>query len=77
VREAVAAKLIVQRRPRYVEAWEAYLECFIHGREEIHFPQFTSADVEAWFDGRREAPASRATGLARLSTLFSFAVRRG
>ena len=74
--ELQAAKLAANLRPRYVASLRQYLNQFARGREQTALRQFTTAEVEAWLN-RYPGAYARQTWLNRLSTLFSFALRRG
>ncbi len=63
------------RRPAYVANLRHFLLPFAVGRN-VPISSITVADVEAWI-GQSENRWSRSTRLSRLSTLFSFALRRG
>ena len=65
------------RRPLYIRSLRQYLALFAKGRDDIPIHSITVHDVDAWFAARREAPATMASNLGRLSALFSFSVRRG
>jgi len=75
-RELIAAKTAANRRPRYVTSLRYYLAQFSKGRENLPLENFTPAEIEAWLN-RYPGAYARQTWLNRLSTLFSFAVRRG
>lgn len=74
--ELLAAKRAANRAPEYVRSLGFYLNQFAKGREERLLSEFTVADVEQW-SNRYASHYSRQTWFNRLSTLFSFAVRRG
>ena len=76
ITELIAAKTAANRRPRYVRSLQYYLRQFAHGREETALAAVATADVEAWL-ARYPCAYSRQGWLNRLSTLFSWAVRRG
>lgn len=77
VQELLECKLKSQRRPRYIVSLRQYLAQFIRGREHVSISAITTADIEQWFEDRREASSSRASNLGRLSALFALAYRRG
>jgi integrase len=53
-----------------------YLHSFAAGRQQLSIDKITVADIEGWFDGRGEAPATRCSNLGRLGALFDLAWRR-
>ena len=71
----VAAKTSGNRRPVYVKNLKYYLDRFALGRESVPLAGVTSADIEKWLE-QFPVAGSRQTWLTRISTLFSFAVRR-
>jgi len=72
----LAAKKTANLRSNYVDSLKFYNTKFAKGREQTPLNQFTFKDVEAWLAQFENANA-RQTWLNRISTLFSFAVRRG
>jgi integrase len=76
IEELIAAKAAANRRERYTKSLRYYLEQFAAGREQAPLASFTFADVESWMQ-KFPSAWTRQTWLNRLSTLFSFAVRRG
>ena len=62
---------------KYLEQLKVYLRLFCLDREEIEISEVDHLMVEQWLESRKEAPATRQTGINRLSSLFSFCVRRG
>lgn len=72
----IEAKRTANRTARYVKSLGYYLRQFAAGREERALADFTAEDVDAWLS-RYPSHYTRQTWLNRLSTLFSFAVRRG
>lgn len=72
----IAAKRAANRRENYLKSLRLYLEQFSRGRENQPLSVFSTADVEDWMN-RYPGANARQTWLNRLSTLFSFAVRRG
>lgn len=77
IAECVVAKRSANRRPRYVEGLETYLQAFARGRESMPVHEIATADVETWFVARGERNGTLASNLGRLSALFSLCVRRG
>jgi len=76
INELIAAKNSANRRERYTKSLRAYLEQFAKGREQTPLSDFSTAHVETWMH-QFDSAWTRQTWLNRLSTLFSFAVRRG
>ena len=76
ITELIAAKNSANRRVRYTKSLLAYLTQFARGREQSALSGFTTGDVETWM-AQFSSAWTRQTWLNRLSTLFSFAVRRG
>jgi integrase len=76
VLELLAAKKTANRRAVYIKSLKHYLNRFAAGREESAIENFTAADVEVWLS-QFPGDYSRHTWLNRISTLFSFAIRRG
>lgn len=73
--ELLKSKTNANRRSRYIDSLEAYLRQFIKGREKRPLCDFVVQDIENWLSNYKN-PHSRQTWLNRLSTMFSFAVRR-
>lgn len=74
--ESLQAKRTAGRRDRYIGGLGVILTAFAKGREAKKVSSVTTADIEAWVPERYKVSWSRATVLNRLSTLFSFCVRR-
>lgn len=77
IEQLLAAKLSANCRPSYVTSLRQYLGLFARGREQRAVNTFTTAEIEAWFSHRKEAPGGQRSNLGRLSALFSFCHRRG
>lgn len=60
------------RRANYVASLHGYLDRFARGREALPLRSIGREEIREWLDGFRGH--ARATQLARLSTLFSWAV---
>jgi hypothetical protein len=75
IEELLTAKRAAGRSDRYIESLRSILSQFASGRESLRMSGLGVADVERWLEGKN--PAGRSTFKSRLSTLFSFAVRRG
>ena len=76
IEDLLSAKRNANRRERYITSLGYYLRQFAKGREQTPLLDFSPADVESWML-RYSGAYARQTWLNRLSTLFSFAVRRG
>jgi integrase len=77
VAEVVESKRSASRRPKYVEELRSCLARFARGRETMDCAAMTPAMIEEWVNGLGVGAYSRKTQFGRLSTLFSFAKRRG
>lgn len=75
--ELLVAKRSTNKRESYIESLEQYLSQFARGRESMPVDRITVADVEKWFDGRKEAQTTRASNMGRLASLLSLCLRRG
>jgi len=76
IAELIAAKRAGNRREVYLKSLSHYLTRFARNRELVPVADVTTEDIEAWLI-QFPLPYSRQTWLNRISTLFSFAVRRG
>ena len=65
------------RRSVYVRHLRSYLARFARGREEIQLRSIGTREVQEWIDGLGTNLHSKANGANRISTLFSWAIRRG
>ena len=74
IAELIASKTRSNRRAVYLKSLQYYLERFAAKHADL--PSVTSDDVENWL-AQSKSDYSRQTWLNRISTLFSFAVRRG
>lgn len=77
ISECIDAKRFANLRPVYVLELERYL-----GKFRLHFGNRAIAslrpqEIEAWLNRPEWAAGTRATGINRLSALFSFALRKG
>jgi len=77
IAELLRAKVAARRRPAYIRSLRQYLAIFARGREDLPLSAVTVSHLDTWFASRREAPASQASNVGRLSALFEFGVRRG
>ena len=77
IADLLRAKEAARRRPAYIRSLRQYLVMFSRGRQDVPVSSLTVDDLDAWFASRREAPASQASNVGRLSALFQFGVRRG
>lgn len=74
--ELELAKKFANRRDEYIKSLIQYLKQFSRGREHLSISDFNSGTIEHWFASRNEASTTRASNIGRLSSLFSYAVRR-
>lgn len=72
----LAAKLAANRRSVYLKSLSHYLARFAAGRASLPTSSITAPEIEAWLE-QFPSPSSRQTWLNRLSTLFSFCLRKG
>ena len=77
VAEVLESKRSGSRRPRYIEELRISLARFARGRETMDCAAMTPRMIEEWVNGLGVGAYSRKTQLGRLSTLFSFAKKRG
>lgn len=76
ITELIKAKTSANRRPAYVDSLEQYLTRWAKGQEAKSISTVTLSELDDFINGLPSL-SSRATAINRLSTLFSFAVRRG
>lgn len=76
VKECIASKSAIGRRPQYIETLSYALGRFARGREAQSVASITTADCEAWL-AECKARSSRASFQSRLSTLFAWCVQQG
>lgn len=76
IAELADAKKTANKRYEYIKGLVAYLNQFARGREHLSISDFNSGTIERWFASRNEASTTRASNIGRLSSLFSYAVRR-
>lgn len=77
IKELLAAKSAANRRSEYLKNLRIVLECFAGGREQMPLSKVTVVDIEDWMRSRKYSPGGRVSAINRLSTLFSWAVKRG
>lgn len=81
LRDALAEFLAVKSRSGlregYITGLRQYLSAFVRGREMTPICMVAPVELEEWFSSRGESPAAEASNRGRLSSLFSFAIRRG
>lgn len=77
VTEVVAAKRAANRRETYLRSLKVYLDGFARGREGMPITAVNLKVIEDWYASRTETPSMRKGTIGRLSTMFSFAWRRG
>jgi integrase len=77
IQRLLAAKTAANKSQIYVKALNGMLAQFLRFAGDVPLAQISVEVLDAWFKARAaHAPATRATELNRLSTLFTFAVRR-
>jgi site-specific recombinase XerD len=72
----VLAKTKANKRPAYVTSLEQYLTRWAKGQEARPISAVTFEEIDTFVNGL-PSMSSRATAINRLSTLFSFAIRKG
>ena len=72
----VESKTNTNKRAGYVTNLRQYLDAWARGQEERSLASVTLDEIEAYVN-KKESAGSRLTTINRLSTLFSFAVRKG
>lgn len=72
----IESKTKANKRPGYVTNLRQYLDAWARGQEERSLASITLDEIEN-FVNTKESVGSRLTTINRLSTLFSFAVRKG
>lgn len=77
VLELVAAKTAANRRQSYLRSLRVYLEGFARGREDMPITAVNLKLLEEWYASRTETPSMRKGTIGRLSTMFSYAWRKG
>ena len=77
INECLEAKKAAKMSARYVGELTNYLRQFELDRGHLDVADISPSMLEKWFKGRKEKPATRQTGINRLSALFSFCKRRG
>jgi integrase len=76
IRECIEAKKKGGMSDRYIGEISNYLRQFELDRGQLDVADITPSMIDQWFAGRKEAPATKQTGMQRLSALFSFCERR-
>src|ERR1041384_1447360 len=76
ITELVKVKAAANRRPAYVASLEQYLNRWRKGKEAKSIASVKLDEIDAFLSSLPSL-SSRMTAINRLSTLFSFAVRRG
>lgn len=77
IKECLEAKTRAKMSERYVGELSNYLRQFELDRGHFDVADISPSMIEAWFKGRKDKPATRQTGINRLSALFSYCKRRG
>lgn len=76
INELVKSKRDGGRRPQYVKSLGHYLSRFSAGFPGKTIEEINHLDIESWLI-QFQIPVTRQTWINRLSTFFSFAIRRG
>ena len=76
ITELIKTKATANRRPAYVASLEQYLRRWAKGQEAKQVATVKLDEIDAFLNSLPSL-SSRATAINRLSTLFSFTVRRG
>lgn len=77
ITEMIRAKERANCRPKYVLNLRQFLGAFSRGREAMPLSEIGVDLIEEWLSQRHKTPASRETGINRIRTLMTFALRRG
>ncbi len=77
IERMLEAKTAGGRRPSTIKSLRRYLAVFMKGRQSRHVHEFGLSDVDSWFAGRKESLSGRKSNEGRLSSLFSWCVRKG
>jgi integrase len=72
----IESKTKANKRPGYVTNLRQYLDAWARGQEERSLASITLDEIEGYVN-KSEVVGTRLTTINRLSTLFSFAVRKG
>lgn len=77
IEECIRSKQAANLRPCYVRELKRYFRKFAMGREKETIRSVNFAHIEQWLNATAPHPATRMTGISRLSALFTFAWRSG
>lgn len=77
IEECITAKRFSNLRPVYVHELRRFLTRFKESLGNPYISDITPAKIQGWLAKPQWSDGTRATGLNRLSSLFSFAFRRG
>lgn len=77
IAECIDAKRFANLRPVYVLELERYLGKFRLDFRDRAITSLRAKEIEAWLNKPEWGAGTRATGINRLSALFSFALRKG
>lgn len=77
IEEFVDSKIRANFARCYTTGLRAYCNAFARQRETRPVHEFTTEDLQAWFDDRKEKPMTMQSNRHRLSGMFLFAIRKG
>lgn len=77
IEEMLAAKRVAGLRKISIAALRRLLGQFAKGREDVSLASLTVTDLERWLETLKHKPSTRQSNIGRLSSLFSYHVRRG
>ena len=76
VDEVLASKAAAGLRPHSIHVLRSILNQFAKGRENAPLASIGVRDIENWLAGQKTSAWAKRSSVGRLSTLFSFHVRR-
>ena len=76
VDEVVSAKKTAGLRPHSIQVLRSILNSFIREREEKPLASISVRDIEDWLSGQKIKPWTKLSSISRLSSLFSYHIRR-
>ena len=76
VDEVIAAKIAAAQRKHSIHLLRHVLNQFARGREEMPLASINAKEIEDWLNGLKIKPCTKLSNVSRLSSLFSYHVRR-